>query len=59
MIGPTELMILIFLVLPVLLVVVLGLLLWKLLKRSNRISELEGRVERLERQVDRTSDPLR
>jgi hypothetical protein len=36
---------------------VVGWVLWKVLKRNDRVSELESRLERLERQLGRTSEP--
>ncbi|MCI0664535.1 MAG: hypothetical protein L0220_26035 [Acidobacteria bacterium] len=55
-IGPTELLYLLLYFLPALIV---GFVLWRVIKSNNikRISELESRVERLERQLDRPAEP--
>jgi hypothetical protein len=45
-------------VLPAAAVMLIILLLWKLVTRSDRISALEKRVERLERQIDSQYEAL-
>jgi hypothetical protein len=59
--GITEIILILYIlivyVLPAVAVVVIIRLLWRLLQRQNRVSALESRVEHLERQLNRQSEP--